>query len=154
MKLLKLPSNFKSHLGSEGFLDGTCRQDGAREQHELRPEVVRMRDLTIGLWIRARASPATAAESTGKRRAATAWIARTTSPALAAAAIASAASATLPSARASRLVSPSPPDEEGAELLRVLAMPFRTHESLRKWFETRERLSQGVLCEDLFGIRV
>jgi len=135
MKLLKLPSNYKSHLGSEGFLDGTCRQDGAREQPELRPEVVRMRDLTIGLWIRARASPATAAESTGKRRAATAWIARTTSPALAAAAIASAASATLPSARASRLVSPSPPAEEGAELLRVLAMPVRTHESLRKWFE-------------------
>jgi hypothetical protein len=64
----------------------------------------------------------------GKRRAATAWIARTTSPALAAAATASAASATLARARASRAVSPSPPAGEGAELLRVLAvlaMPVR-----------------------------
>ena len=47
-------TNYKTHQGPEGFLDGTCRQDSAGEQHELRPQVVRMRDSRIGQWIRAR----------------------------------------------------------------------------------------------------
>lgn len=69
---------------------------------------------------------ATAAESTGKTRAATAWIARTTSPALAAAATESAASATFSRARASRRAPTSLPSLEAAvsaaALLGLLAM--------------------------------
>jgi hypothetical protein len=50
----KLQTITKTHLGPEGFLDGTCRQDSAREQHELETRSGTMRDLKIGLWIRAR----------------------------------------------------------------------------------------------------